>query len=63
MLTFVENGLKVCISSGITVFPSTCSNPNKMLKYADYALYYSKQNGRDRMTLDSPIVRNAVVLQ
>ena len=63
LLTFVENGLQVCISSGITVFPSTCGNPNEILKDADCALYYSKQNGRDRMTLDSPIVRNAVVLQ
>lgn len=63
LLTFTEQELELRISSGITVFPSTCSNPNKMLKYANCALDYSKQNGRDKMTLDSPIVRNAVKLQ
>lgn len=63
LLTFVENRLEIRISSGITVFPSTCSNPNEILKDADCALFYSKQNGRDKMTLDSPIVRNAVALQ
>ena len=63
LLTFIENGLEIRISSGITVFPSTCGNPNEILKDADCALYYSKQNGPDKMTLDSQIVRNAVMLQ
>lgn len=59
---FEDGEVKVYISSGITVFPSTCQKPNDILKYADMAMYYSKQNGRNRMTVDSPFVRDALEL-
>ena len=54
---------EICISSGISVFPNTCNNPRDVLIYANMAMRYSKQNGKDCMTMDSPIVRNAVKMK
>ena len=40
-------------SAGVASFPSTCSNPSDLLNRADWAMYHSKKNGRDQITIDS----------
>lgn len=64
-LSFEKNKKKiqVNISGGITVYPDICSDPGELLKFADWAMYYSKQHGRDRITIDSEEVRNEVKMQ
>lgn len=51
------------LSVGISSFPETCLNPSELLNYADLAMYYSKQNGRDRITIDSSSIREQVRLK
>ena len=53
----------VRLSVGISSFPETCLNPNDLLNNADWAMYYSKENGRDRITIDSETIREQVRLQ
>lgn len=64
-VVFEKNGqmVQVNISGGVTVYPDTCSNPSELLNCADWAMYYSKQHGRDRITIDSEEVRNEVKMQ
>ncbi|MCC7442579.1 MAG: GGDEF domain-containing protein [Bdellovibrionales bacterium] len=45
----------VSLSLGVAHFPSDSTDPAKILKAADLALYHSKHQGRDRVTLYSAI--------
>ncbi|BBF42569.1 diguanylate cyclase with PAS/PAC sensor [Lachnospiraceae bacterium KM106-2] len=60
-----HNGKKVniTISVGLTCYPETCSNPQELLNHADWAMYYSKQNGRDQITIDNDTVQKLVKMQ
>lgn len=55
----VHNGeiVKINVSIGVTDYPKLCSNPADLLNHADWAMYYSKQHGRGRITIDSEEVR------
>lgn len=55
--------IHVNVSIGITSYPETCKNPNDLLNRADWSMYYSKQNGRDRITIDSDEVREKVLMK
>ena len=46
--------LKVTASLGISVFPEHGSSADLLMRAADKALYYSKQEGRNRVTRFSP---------
>ena len=63
-LDLVHNGqrISVKVSVGITSYPETCKNPTDLLNRADWAMYYSKQNGRDRITIDNDDIREQVML-
>ena len=43
--------LKVTISVGVATFPGMGDNAHQLFERADQALYYSKQNGRNRVSL------------
>lgn len=45
--------IHVTASAGIASYPETCTNPGELLTRADWAMYYSKKNGRDKITIDS----------
>lgn len=45
------------VSVGLTCYPSTCDNIQDILSRADWSMYYSKQHGRDQITVDSEEVR------
>lgn len=45
--------IHVTASAGIASYPFTCSNPSELLTRADWAMYSSKKNGRDKITIDS----------
>lgn len=48
--------IHVNVSIGIASYPETCDNPQALLNRSDWAMYYSKQNGRGRITIDNPEV-------
>lgn len=50
-------------SIGITSYPETCKNPSELLNRADWAMYYSKQNGRGKITIDSDEIIESVLLK
>ncbi|MFW6015009.1 MAG: diguanylate cyclase [bacterium] len=56
------NGEKIYInvSIGVTTYPETCKNPSELLNRADLAMYYSKQNGRGRITIDNENLESMV---
>lgn len=60
-----HNGLVVhiTVSAGVTSYPQTCSNPGELLNRADWAMYYSKEHGRDQITVDSDEVRREVMIK
>jgi diguanylate cyclase (GGDEF)-like protein len=58
-----DEKIHVNVSVGITSYPETCKNPHELLNRADWSMYYSKQNGRDRMTVDSDEVRERVLMK
>ena len=53
----------VNLSVGFTSFPKTCKDPRELLNRADWSMYYSKQHGRNQITIDSDEVRKEVALQ
>ena len=53
----------VQVSIGVTSYPETCINPSELLNHADWAMYYSKQTGRNRITIDSEEVRRLVHIE
>lgn len=53
--TYIKNGDEaVCVkvSVGVSAYPETTQQINTLIDRADKAMYYSKQNGRDRLTVD-----------
>ena len=45
--------IQVRASAGISSYPETCADPGELLTRADWAMYHSKKNGRDQITIDS----------
>ena len=45
--------LSIRASVGVASYPKTCSDPSDLLTRADWAMYHSKRNGRDQITIDS----------
>lgn len=52
-VAFEDKVLNVSASAGVAAYPETCQNPAELLTRADWAMYHSKRNGRDRITIDS----------
>ncbi|MCH5252364.1 MAG: GGDEF domain-containing protein [Lachnospiraceae bacterium] len=50
---FADKVVNVRASAGVASYPVTCSNPGDLLTRADWAMYHSKRNGRDQITIDS----------
>lgn len=46
-------GVAVTLSLGVSVFPKYAFSPNELVKLADKALYQSKREGRNRVTIYS----------
>ena len=51
-VVFADKIVKVRASVGIASYPVTCSNPGDLLTRSDWAMYHSKRNGRDQITID-----------
>lgn len=52
-VTYGDKTIKVRASAGIASYPETCVDPGELLTRADWAMYHSKKNGRDQITIDS----------
>ncbi|NHQ85912.1 diguanylate cyclase [Iodobacter sp. HSC-16F04] len=48
-----NSALKITFSAGIAVYPNHTESSKKLLEYADLALYASKHNGRNRVSIFS----------
>ncbi|GAB4278857.1 MAG: hypothetical protein Kow0029_22360 [Candidatus Rifleibacteriota bacterium] len=46
----------ISVSIGVAGYPDQARSKTELITKADYALYYSKQNGRNRCTLFNPIM-------
>lgn len=57
-VVFGGKEIPVRASAGLASYPETCSNPSELLTRADWAMYHSKRNGRDQITIDSDKVKN-----
>jgi diguanylate cyclase (GGDEF)-like protein len=49
-----EEPVRITMSFGIAAFPTPCGEPDRLLHEADLAVYESKINGRNRVTLAYP---------
>lgn len=49
-IKFGGKTVKLTASFGVSVFPDSASESEALIKAADVALYYSKENGRNRVT-------------
>lgn len=58
VVVFGGKEIQVRASAGVASYPETCSNPSELLTRADWAMYHSKRNGRDQITIDSDKVEN-----
>ncbi|HCL04193.1 MAG TPA: hypothetical protein DHW61_17605, partial [Lachnoclostridium phytofermentans] len=59
-LHFNEDEVHVKVSVGISSYPETSVSCQQLLNRADGAMYYSKQNGRNSITVDNDIVQDYV---
>ncbi|MCK9216974.1 MAG: sensor domain-containing diguanylate cyclase [Firmicutes bacterium] len=50
--------LKISLSIGISIFPENATGRDKLINYADKAMYLAKQSGGDRYLLYSDFVSN-----
>lgn len=57
-VVFGDKRVPVRASAGVASYPTTCSNPSDLLTRADWAMYHSKENGRDQITIDSDKITN-----
>lgn len=55
-VVYGDKHIRVRASAGVASYPSTCSNPSDLLTRADWAMYHSKKNGRDQITVDSDLI-------
>ena len=49
---FEDLKIKVNVSMGLASYPETCESVDDVVDRADQALYYSKEHGRGRITID-----------
>ena len=52
VVEFEDYRINVNSSMGIACYPETCSDINDVLDRSDKAMYYSKEHGRGRITID-----------
>ena len=51
VVTYGDYALKVNMSIGLSVYPETCEDINKIVVLADEAMYFSKNNGRGMLVI------------
>ncbi|MBI2913395.1 MAG: diguanylate cyclase, partial [Chloroflexi bacterium] len=51
--------VRITMSFGVACFPDPCQDPQRLLYYADMAVYRSKLNGRNRVSLAAPSIDDA----
>lgn len=49
-------GVPITVSLGVACYPDQARSKSELIQKADFALYYSKQNGRNQATLYNPIM-------
>ena len=52
VVEFEDYKIQVNSSMGIACYPETCDDIHEVLDRADKAMYYSKEHGRGRITID-----------
>lgn len=57
LLQSITEKLEVTISSGIASFPEDAISDSSIVENADFAMYFSKNNGRNKSTLYTPATK------
>lgn len=52
-VVFDGQEISINVSVGLTAYPETCGNVYELLRRADWSMYYSKEHGRGRITVDN----------
>ena len=52
IVEFEDLKISINTSMGLASYPETCSNIHEIVDRADQAMYYSKEHGRGRITID-----------
>lgn len=52
-LEYMGKNVSVRVSIGVTAYPEVCAAPDEVLNRADLAMYFSKEHGRNQITIDS----------
>ena len=52
IVEFEDLKIPVNVSMGLASYPETCNRVEDVIDHADQALYYSKEHGRGRITID-----------
>ena len=55
-IEFDDMKIHVDISIGLSSYPEICDNPHDLVKRADWSMYYSKEHGRGKITVDNPSI-------
>lgn len=55
-LLYGKEEVQIRVSAGIASYPETCSKADDILNRADWAMYHSKKNGRDQITIDNEMI-------
>jgi diguanylate cyclase (GGDEF)-like protein len=54
-----QGPFSITISMGVGYWPEDADHKQELIELTDQALYYSKQNGRDRVTAHQHMIRKA----
>lgn len=49
----IKENLNICLSIGIAIYPTSANTPSQLVKNADIAMYYAKNNGKNQYKIYS----------
>ena len=52
VVQYNEYEIHMSVSVGVTAYPEVCTDPEDLLKRADWCMYYAKEHGRHQINVD-----------
>ncbi|MCM1157626.1 MAG: GGDEF domain-containing protein [Bacteroidales bacterium] len=57
VVRYNEYDITMSVSVGLTAYPEVCTDPEELLKRADWCMYYAKEHGRHQIKVDDGSVQ------